>query len=88
MFVYHFLSIGIYSVSECIVGHYGADCNSICEHCNKSSDGCQQSDGHCLHGCENNHWKKPKCEGLFLTGRGFQQVCFPQVSLVRGFQQM
>ena len=62
MFVYQILSICI--VSECIVGHYGADCYSVCEHCNKSSDGCRKSDGHCLHGCENSHWKEPMCSGL------------------------
>lgn len=48
---------------ECTDGYYDNDCNSTCDHCNKSSPGCRQSDGHCLHGCESIFWESPKCDG-------------------------
>ena len=51
---------------ECVVGHYGRDCNSHCGHCNRTAPGCQQSNGYCLHGCENNHWSGPKCDSMFV----------------------
>ncbi|XP_078330575.1 uncharacterized protein LOC144624577 [Crassostrea virginica] len=37
---------------ECVVGSHGKDCQLTCDYCNKTSPGCRQSDGHCLHGCE------------------------------------
>ena len=44
----------------CVDGFFGQQCNLTCDYCNKSSPGCQQADGHCLHGCTYD-LKLPKC---------------------------
>lgn len=53
--------------SECSNGYYGSDCNTVCGNCNKTFPGCIQTNGYCLHGCENDHWKTPKCDGQFFS---------------------
>lgn len=52
-------------ILECTVGFHGKECQLTCDYCNKTSPGCRQSDGHCLHGCET-RLNLPICEGLYL----------------------
>lgn len=53
----------IHTVSECTTGFHGYNCNSTCGHCNSTFPACQQANGYCLRGCENN-WNPPTCDGL------------------------
>ena len=59
-------AVFIYLITECIIGFYGHECNMTCEHCNKTSPGCLQINGSCLHGCESNQWEGEKCDGWYL----------------------
>lgn len=52
------------SFPECSVRYFGQHCTSTCGNCNITSPACHQSDGHCLHGCENTRFKAPRCKGM------------------------